>query len=70
VLLSITEPDALVAAGERALDMLTAEFDELLARMQTPGARKGMADAFNATPAIRLALAGQTSSAHHETTSR
>ncbi len=51
VLLSIDEFDALVAAGERTLDTLTAEFDELLARMQTPAARKGMADAFNASPA-------------------
>ncbi len=53
VLLSIKEFDALVAAGERKLDTLTAEFDELLARMQTPAARKGMADAFNAPP-VRL----------------
>ena len=51
VLLAIDEYDALVAAGERTLDTLTSEFDELLARMQAPGARKGMADAFNATPA-------------------
>jgi len=50
VLLSIDEFDALVAAGTRTLDTLTAEFDELLARMQTPTARKGMADAFDATP--------------------
>ena len=50
VLLSIKEFDALVAAGERTLDTLTAEFDDLLARMQTPAARKGMADAFNAQP--------------------
>jgi antitoxin Phd len=54
VLIAIDEYDALVAAGERTLDTLTSEFDELLARMQTPKARKGMADAFNATPA-RLA---------------
>ena len=50
VLLSINEFEALVAAGERTLDTLTAEFDDLLARLQTPGARKGMADAFSATP--------------------
>lgn len=48
--LSIKEFDALVAAGERTLDSLPAEFDELLARMRTPAARKGMADAFNAPP--------------------
>ncbi len=51
VLLSIEEFDALVAAGARTLDTLTAEFDELLGRMQTPRARSGMADAFDATPA-------------------
>ncbi|HXO28467.1 MAG TPA: type II toxin-antitoxin system Phd/YefM family antitoxin [Thermoanaerobaculia bacterium] len=51
VLLAIGEFDALVAAGERTLDTLTGEFDELLARMQTSTARRGMADAFNATPA-------------------
>lgn len=51
VLLSIAEFDALVSAGGRALDTLTAEFDESLARMQTPRARKGMAEAFAATPA-------------------
>jgi len=51
VLLSIDEFEALVATGERALDTLTVEFDELLARMQSPKARKGMADAFDATPA-------------------
>ena len=51
VLLSVDEFDALVSAGGRTLDTLTAEFDELLARMQTPRARKGMADAFDATPA-------------------
>ncbi len=50
VLLAIDEYDALVAASERTLDTLTSEFDELLARMQTPRARQGMADAFNATP--------------------
>jgi prevent-host-death family protein len=50
VLLAVEEYDALVASGERMLDTLTTEFDEILARMQTPAARKGMADAFNATP--------------------
>jgi antitoxin Phd len=51
VLLSVDEFDELVSAGRRTLDSLTVEFDGLLARMQTPGARKGMADAFDATPA-------------------
>jgi antitoxin Phd len=31
--------------------MAATEFDKLLARMQTAKARKGMAAAFNATPA-------------------
>ncbi len=51
VLLSIDEFDALVSAGERTLDTLTAEFDQLLARMQTPKVRRAMAAAFDATPA-------------------
>jgi prevent-host-death family protein len=34
VLLSIKEFDALVAAGERTLDTLTAEFDEFLVPMR------------------------------------
>jgi len=51
VLLAVDEFDALVAAGERTLDTLTADFDEILARMQTSTARRGMTDAFNATPA-------------------
>jgi hypothetical protein len=33
------------------LSDLTAEYDVLLARMQTPKAKKGMAAAFNASPA-------------------
>jgi len=51
VLLAVDEFDALVAAGARTLDTLSADFDELLARMQTSRARQGMTDAFNATPA-------------------
>ncbi|HKC24646.1 MAG TPA: type II toxin-antitoxin system Phd/YefM family antitoxin [Thermoanaerobaculia bacterium] len=51
VLLSIDEFDALVSAGGRTLDTLTAEFDQLLARMQTPKVRRAMAAAFDATPA-------------------
>ena len=37
-------------ASARVLDVLAGEFDEQLARMQTPRARKGMAAAFSATP--------------------
>jgi antitoxin Phd len=50
VLLSIDEYEALLARGGRALDTLTAEFDALLASMQTPRARRAMKDAFDATP--------------------
>ena len=51
VLLSYQEFEALVKARAPALDDLGAQFDGLLARMQSPKARKGMADAFNAPPA-------------------
>jgi prevent-host-death family protein len=50
VLLSVEEFDALTGAGARALDMLTGEFDGLLARMQTPRARAALKAAFEATP--------------------
>ncbi len=51
VLLSYEEFESLVKARARTLDDLSAEFEELLARMQTPGAKKGVATAFNASPA-------------------
>ncbi len=51
VVLSNEEFEALVTARERMLDTLSAEFDDLLAAMQTPRARKAMADAFGASPA-------------------
>ena len=51
VLLSYAEFESLVKARTLALDDLSTEFDGLLARMQTPKAKKGMATAFNATPA-------------------
>jgi antitoxin Phd len=51
VLLSYEEFQALVKARSPSLSDLTAEYDALLARMQTPKARKGMAAAFNASPA-------------------
>jgi prevent-host-death family protein len=37
-------------ATEARLSALSGEFDALLARMQTPGARVGMQAAFDATP--------------------
>lgn len=51
VLLSIDEYNALVGAQTNELDTLSGEFDALLAKMQTPGARKGMRAAFAASPA-------------------
>jgi prevent-host-death family protein len=51
VLLSYAEFESLVASRSPALDDLSAQFDGLLVRMQTPRARKGRAAAFNASPA-------------------
>ena len=50
VLLSVDEFTALTKATEGALDTLSAEFDALLARMQSPRARAGMKAAFAASP--------------------
>lgn len=50
VLLSFAEFESLVKERSRSLDDLSAEFDELLARMQTPQVRKGIEAAFNASP--------------------
>lgn len=51
VLLSVEEYNALVAAqGKTDLDALSGEFDALLERMQTHGARRGMRAAFDASP--------------------
>ena len=49
VLMSFDEFTALTKARTRTLDDLTVEFDALLARMQTPNARKGVEAAFNAS---------------------
>jgi antitoxin Phd len=51
VLLSFAEFESLVKPRAPALDDLSAQFDDLLARMQTPKAGKGMAAAFKAAPA-------------------
>jgi antitoxin Phd len=51
VLLSYAEFEALTKASAPELDELTDEFDDLLARMQTPKAKAAMATAFDATPA-------------------
>jgi antitoxin Phd len=50
VLLSFVEFESLVNERSRSLDDLGGEFDELLARMQTPQARRGVEAAFNASP--------------------
>ncbi|MGH7826307.1 MAG: type II toxin-antitoxin system prevent-host-death family antitoxin [Candidatus Binatia bacterium] len=49
VLLSFDEFESLVKARSLTLDALSAEFDDMLDRMQTPKARKGMESAFNAS---------------------
>lgn len=51
VLLSFDEFESLVKERSPTLQDLGLAFDALLARMQTPKARKGMAAAFNASPA-------------------
>jgi antitoxin Phd len=50
ILLSMDEFNALTQATARPLDRLSADFDALLARMQTPRARAGMKAAFGASP--------------------
>jgi antitoxin Phd len=51
VLLSYEEFDSLSRARSESLEALSARFDGLLARMQTPAVKEGMAAAFDATPA-------------------
>src|SRR5262245_532969 len=51
VLISYDEFQALVKARAQTLGELRAEYDTLLARLQTPKARKGMEAAFDAAPA-------------------
>jgi prevent-host-death family protein len=50
VLLSYAEFEALTRSTAPALDELTAEFDDLLERMQTPQSKNAMASAFDASP--------------------
>lgn len=59
VLMSVDQYEALTRAEPPSLDALTAEFDEMLARMQEPGAEEAMLRAFRASPEElgRLALA-------------
>ena len=51
VLVSYEEFQALVNTRAQSLSDLDAEFDALLARMQTPKAKKGVEAAFRASPA-------------------
>jgi prevent-host-death family protein len=51
VLLSYEEFESLANVQSRTLKTLDAEFEELLDRMQTPKAKRGMERAFRASPA-------------------
>ena len=50
ILLSVDEFNALTRTTESTLDSLSADFDAMLARMQTPRARSGRRAAFGASP--------------------
>ena len=50
IVLSMDEFNALTQGSERRLDSLSADFDAMLARMQTPRARSAMKAAFGASP--------------------
>ena len=50
IVLSMDEFDALTQGAASRLDSLSADFDAMLARMQTPRARAGMKAAFGASP--------------------
>ena len=49
VLVSLDDFKALTRSADRTLDVLSGEFDAMLARMQTPKARAGMKAAFEAS---------------------
>ncbi len=50
IVLSMDEFDALTKGAENRLDSLSADFDAMLGRMQTPKARASMKAAFGASP--------------------
>lgn len=50
VLMSVEEFSALSLAGHAVIDTLSAEFDAMMAKMQSSNARPAMDAAFNATP--------------------
>ena len=62
VVMSVDRYRELPRNSEPDLDALTAEFDALLERLQTPAARTGLREAFNATPdeLARAAVAAAT----------
>jgi prevent-host-death family protein len=68
VVLSLKEYEELTRVSEPSLDALSAEFDELLARMQTPEARAGLRDAFRESPDVlsRAAVAAAQGHAPEE----
>jgi antitoxin Phd len=51
VLLSYEEFESLAGARGASLPALDAEYETLLARLQSPASRRGLADAFDASPA-------------------
>lgn len=50
VVMSLARYEALTRSVSSELDTLTAEFDEILERLQTPEARAGLRDAFTMSP--------------------
>lgn len=50
VVMSVDRYEALTRGASSELDTLTAEFNDLLSRMQTPQAKAGLHDAFWASP--------------------
>jgi len=50
ILISVDDFNALTRPTDRTLDALSADFDAMLARMQTPKARARMKAAFDASP--------------------
>ena len=59
VVMSVDRYEALTRGASPELDTLTAEFNDLLSRMQTPQAKAGLRDTFWASP-DELALAAVT----------
>jgi antitoxin Phd len=50
VVMSVERYEELTRSASADLDTLTAEFDEMLQRMQTAGAQEALRDAFRASP--------------------